>query len=107
MPAALPLIWRHAHLYVKHTGWALDDDFFLLKRGWWTRKLAVVRRDRVQSVRLRDSPFDRRYRMTQLSVDNAGAASASHRVTLPYLDRREAEQLATALYRQRPWPQRA
>jgi putative membrane protein len=99
VPAALPLIWLHAHLYVKHTGWALDDDFFLLKRGWWTRKLAVVRRDRIQSVRLRDSPFDRRYRMTQLSVDNAGTAAVGQRVTLPYLDRREAERLARALYR--------
>ena len=101
VPAALPLIWLHAHLYVKHTGWALDDDFFLLKRGWWTRKLAVVRRDRIQSVRLSDSPFDRRYRMTQLSVDNAGTAAVSHRVALPYLDRREAERLALALYRAR------
>jgi putative membrane protein len=101
VPAALPLIWLHAHLYVKHTGWALDDDFFLLKRGWWTRKLAVVRRDRIQSVRLRDSPFDRRYGMTQLSVDNAGTAAVSHRVALPYLDRREAERLALALYRAR------
>lgn len=101
VPAALPLIWLNAHLYVQHTGWALDDDFFLLKRGWWTRKLAVVRRDRIQSVHLRDSPFDRRYRMTQLSVDNAGTASVSHRVVLPYLDRREAERLARALYRSR------
>lgn len=99
LPAALPLFWIDAHLYVKHTGWALDDDFFLLKRGWLTRKLAVVRRDRIQSVRLSDSPFDRRYRMTQLSVDNAGAASTSYRVALPYLDRREAERLALALYR--------
>jgi putative membrane protein len=99
LPGALPLIWLHAHLYVKHTGWALDDDFFLLKRGWWTRKLAVVRRDRIQSVRLSDSPFDRRYRMTRLSVDNAGTASASYRVALSYLDRREAEALARALYR--------
>jgi putative membrane protein len=99
IPAALPLIWLHAHLYVKHTGWALTDEFFLLKRGWWTRKLAVVRRDRIQSVRLRDSPFDRRYRMTQLSVDNAGTAAVSHRITLPYLDRGEAQRLARALYR--------
>jgi putative membrane protein len=98
----LPLVWLHAHLYVKHTGWALDDDFFLLKRGWWTRKLAVVRRDRIQSVRLRDSPFDRRYRMTRLHVDNAGTAAMSLRVTLPYLDRAEAERLALALYRPRP-----
>jgi putative membrane protein len=98
VPAALPLIWLHAHLYVKHTGWALDEGFFLLKRGWWTRKLAVVRRDRIQSVRLSDSPFDRRYRMTQLSVDNAGTASTRYRVELPYLDRLEAERLANALY---------
>lgn len=101
VPAALPLFWLNAHLYVKHTGWALDDDFFLLKRGWWTRKLAVVRRDRIQSVRLRDSPFDRRYRMTKLSVDNAGSASARYRVTLPYLERSAAERLALALYRPR------
>jgi putative membrane protein len=100
VPAALPLVWLHAHLYVKHTGWALDADFFLLKRGWWTRKLAVVRRDRIQSVHLRDSPFDRRYGMTQLSVDNAGTAGVGHRVALPYLDRREAERLALALYRE-------
>jgi putative membrane protein len=99
VPGVLPVIWLHAHLYVKHTGWALEDEFFLLKRGWWTRKLAVVRRDRIQSVRLRDSPFDRRYQMTRLSVDNAGAASASYRVALPYLDRAEAERLARALYR--------
>jgi putative membrane protein len=99
VPAGLPLIWLYAHLYVKHSGWGLDAEFFLLKRGWWTRKLAVVRRDRIQSVRLSDSPFDRRYRMTRLSVDNAGTASASYRVALPYLDCGEAEQLARALYR--------
>ena len=99
LPAALPLIWLHAHLYVKHTGWALHHDFFVLKRGWLTRKLAVVRRDRIQSVRLRESPFDRRYRMTQLHVDNAGATASSHRFALSYLDRGEAERLAHALYR--------
>jgi putative membrane protein len=99
LPAALPLIWLHAHLYVQHTGWALHRDFFVLKRGWLTRKLAVVRRDRIQSVRLRESPFDRRHRMTQLHVDHAGASSSSHRFALSYLDRGDAERLAYALYR--------
>jgi putative membrane protein len=99
LPAALPLIWLHAYLYVKHTGWALDADFFLLKRGWWTRTLAVVRRDRIQSVQLRESPFDRRHGMTRLSVDNAGATASSHRIAVSYLDRRDAERLALALYR--------
>jgi putative membrane protein len=99
LPAALPLIWLHAQLYVKHTGWALHADFFVWKRGWLTRKLTVVRRDRIQSVQLRESPFDRRYRMTRLNVDNAGATASSHRLALSYLDRRDAERLALALYR--------
>jgi putative membrane protein len=99
LPAALPLIWLHSHLYVKHTGWALNHDFFVVKRGWLTRKLAVVRRDRIQSVRLRESPFDRRYRMTKLHVDNAGATASSHRFALSYLDRNDAERLAYALCR--------
>jgi putative membrane protein len=99
LAAPLPLFWLHAHLYAKHTGWALDADFFLLKRGWLTRKLAVVRRDRIQSVQLRESPFDRRYRMTRLDVDNAGATASSHRIAVSYLDRRDAKQLARALYR--------
>jgi putative membrane protein len=99
LPAALPLIWLHAHLYVKHTGWALHEDFFVLKRGWLTRKLAVARRDRIQSVHLRESPFDRRYRMARLNVDNAGATASSHRFVISYLDRGDAERLAQALYR--------
>jgi uncharacterized membrane protein YdbT with pleckstrin-like domain len=66
-----------------------------------TRKLALVRRDRIQSVQLRESPFDRRYRMTRLSVDNAGATASSRGTALSYLDRRDAERLARELYRPR------
>lgn len=99
LPAALPLIWLHAALYVKHTGWALHEELFAVKRGWLTRRLAVAPRNRIQSVRLRESPFDRRYRMAGLSVDNAGATSSSHRFVLSYLDRTDAERLAAALYR--------
>jgi putative membrane protein len=93
----LPLFWLHAAMYVKHTGWALHEDFFVLKRGWLSRKLAVARRDRIQSVQLRESPFDRRYRMTRLSVDNAGATAASHRFAIAYLDHGDAKRLARAL----------
>src|SRR5690606_23891690 len=61
--APLPLFFLHATLYVRHTGWALHDDFFALKRGWLTRRLSVTPRNRIQSVRLTESPFDRRQRM--------------------------------------------
>src|SRR5690606_28720998 len=88
-----------AALYVKYTGWALHDDFFALKRGWLTRKLSVTPRNRIQSVRLSESPFDRRHGMASIEVDNAGAAAVSHRLVLRYLPRDDAERLAHALYR--------
>ena len=84
---------------MKHTGWALHDEFFALKRGWLTRKLSVTPRNRIQSVRLSESPFDRRQRMASIEVDNAGAAAVSHRLVLRYLPKDEAERLADALYR--------
>lgn len=95
---AIPLIWLYAHMYVKYTGWALHREFFVLRRGWLTRRLSVCPRNRIQNVRLSESPFDRRYRMASFSVDTAGASA--HRMHIPFLDREDAERLARALYRQ-------
>src|SRR5690606_3462329 len=100
--APLPLFFLHATLYVRHTGWALHEDVFALKRGWLTRKLSVTPRNRIQSVRLSESPFDRRHGMASIEVDNAGAAAVSHRLVLRYLPRDDAERLAHALYRSNP-----
>lgn len=97
--APLPLFFAHATLYVRHTGWALHEEFFALKRGWLTRRLSVTPRNRIQSVRLSASPFDRRHGMASIEVDNAGAAAVSHRLVLRYLPRDDAERLAHALYR--------
>ncbi len=96
--APLPLLFMHATLYVKHTGWALHAEFFALRRGWLTRKLSVTPRNRIQSVRLAESPFDRRQRMASIEVDNAGAGTVSHRLIVRYLPKDEAVALAQALY---------
>lgn len=97
LAAGVPFAWLHARLYVKYTGWALHDEFFALRRGWLTRRLSVVPRNRVQSVRLGESPFDRRYRMRSLHVDTAGARGT--RLWLPFLDAADARRLADALYK--------
>lgn len=93
----IPLLWLHAHLYVKYTGWALHEDFFAVRRGWLTRRLSVTPRNRVQAVRLSESPFDRRYGMASLLVDTAGARSRQLRI--PYLDGDAATELMRALQR--------
>ena len=58
----------------------------------------MVPRNRIQAIRLTRSPFDRRYRMSELEVDPAGGGLGKRRVRLPYLDRRVAARLGSALY---------
>lgn len=97
--ACIPLAWMHAHLYVKHTRWALARDAVLFRSGWLTRRLTVVPRDRVQTLSVEASPFDRRSHMASIYVDTAGASPMSAGIRIRYLAADVAEKLAVALYR--------
>ena len=97
LPAGLPVALLHGHLYARYTRWALTPDLLLFHRGWLWRRLAVVPRNRIQTVRLARNPFDRRYRMTELEIDTAGGGLAKRRVRLAYLDRDVAARLAGSL----------
>jgi len=96
--SCIPLAWMHAHLYTRHTRWALARDAVLFRSGWLTRRLTIVPRDRVQTLSVDASPFDRRSRMANIYVDTAGASSAAG-IRIRYLAADVAEQLAAALYR--------
>ena len=85
--------WVHAWLYVRHLGWAVGDQAVLFRSGYLWRELTVARFNKIQAVTLGESPFDRRTRMASVRVDTAGAADASHRVDIPYLARRVADEL--------------
>lgn len=95
----IPVAWMHAHLYVKHTRWALTKDAVLLRSGWLTRRLTVVPRDRVQTSSIETTPFDRRHRMASIHVDTAGAKPMNAGIRIRYLAADVAERLAVALYR--------
>ncbi len=98
LPVVIAIAWMHAHLYVKHTRWALERDVLLFRSGWMTRRLTVVPRDRVQSLNLTTSPFDRRRHMTSLTVDTAGGSARSAGVHIRYLPAEVARTLAATLY---------
>jgi len=96
-----PLVaWARSHIYVRHTRWALTPGAILFRYGWLTRRLIIAPRQRVQSVTLSASPFDRRYAMAAVFVDTAGAGALHDRIRIPMLPQSVAEQLATALYAQ-------
>ena len=97
--SCIPLAWMNAHLYTKHTRWALARDAVLFRSGWLTRKLTIVPRDRVQTLSIDASPFDRRSRMANIYVDTAGASAMAAGIRIRYLATDVAERLAAALYR--------
>ncbi len=97
IPIAVGLAWMHAHLYVKHTRWALQSDVLLFQSGWLTRRLTIVPRDRVQSLNVSTSPFDRRRHMASLTVDTAGGGARSAGVRIRYLPVDVARRLAAEL----------
>lgn len=67
------------------------------RSGLLTRKLSLTFYERIQSVKLKQSPFDRRWRMAVLEIDTAAAGPADHELKIPLLDaefaRREFELL--------------
>lgn len=98
VPIVVALAWMHAHLYVKYTRWSLERDVLLFRSGWLTRRLTIVPRDRVQTLNVSTSPFDRRRHMASLTVDTAGGSSMSAGVHIRYLPADVARRLAAALY---------
>jgi putative membrane protein len=94
----VPLAWLHASQYVRRTHWALTREALFFQRGWLTRRLSVVPRNRVQVVHQIVSPFDRRQAMATVVVDTAGAGAISGVVRIAYLPRAAARSLAEDLY---------
>jgi putative membrane protein len=103
---AAPLVWAvilpvsglHAIQYVRHTRWALTSEALWFRRGWLTRRLSVIPRDRIQAIQEVASPFDRRKAMAALIVDTAGASSPASVVRIPYLHAAIASEAARQLY---------
>jgi putative membrane protein len=98
LPVVVALAWMHAHLYVRHTQWALERDVLMFRGGWMTRRLTIVPRDRVQSLAVTSSPFDRRRRMASLAVDTAGGSARTASVRIRYLPEDVARRLAATLH---------
>lgn len=80
----------HARLYVKYAGYAVTAEAVIYRSGWWSRKLSIVRFEKIQVLALEESPFDRWNRMAAVRVDTAGAGRVGHGVDIRYLEAGDA-----------------
>ena len=87
--------WSWAGVAWRRTGWRLDEDGLVIRRGVFWRNETLVPRSRVQHVDLGHGPVDRRFGLAGLKVHTAGTRLAA--VSLGGLDQAQAEALRDAL----------
>lgn len=87
--AAAAHAWRAAAI----TRWAVTDKGVLFRNGVLKRKTSITLFNRIQTPKVIETPFDRRWSMASVSVDTAGAGTAGHRIAIRFLPRQLADDL--------------
>lgn len=81
-------------------GWARTGKALYLKRGVLTRRRSCVRYEKIQSVRVTQSPLDRLAHHAHVAIDTAGPGGVHASFVVPYLGVRDARRLARELARE-------
>ena len=92
-----PILVFHAIKKSRSKRYARTESGVVYQSGIWTRKTSVTFFEKIQSLSVSQSPFDRRWKMATLAIDTAAAGPADHLIEIPYLDARFAEQEFDAL----------
>jgi putative membrane protein len=83
---ALPLLWMWAIKKSKSMRYARTNNGVVYRSGVLNHKISMTFFEKIQTLRVDQSPFDRRWGMAALSVDTAAAGPADHRIHIPLLD---------------------
>ena len=94
----IPVAFVYARRYVKSTAFCIDKEIIGFKSGVWFSKQSFVKIDKIQSIQIKESPFDRKNKMATLEIDTAGSNIMKHHIKIPYLERLDAEQLKVELF---------
>ena len=70
----------------KSMRYAWTKDGLVYRSGVLNRKTSLTFFEKIQGVSVRQSPFDRRWKMAQLAIDTAAAGPAEHVIVVGYLD---------------------
>ena len=89
---ALPLLIKWAYKKSKAMRYARTENGVVYRSGVFNRKTSMTFFEKIQTLRVDQSPFDRRWNMARLSVDTAAAGPADHRIEVPYLDEAFAQE---------------
>jgi putative membrane protein len=83
---ALAISWWFVRRKMKSRKFASADWGVVFKSGILNLKWSTTCFDKIQSIQLLQSPFDRRWRMASLAIDTVGAGPADHTIQIDLLD---------------------
>lgn len=89
----LPLGYVYAKNYIRKTAYFYNEDIICFKSGVWFGKQSFVKINKIQTVTLFESPFDRVHKMATVEIDTAGSNLLLHHVKIPYLEREDAYEI--------------
>lgn len=78
-------------------GYARTQEGVVFRSGVITKKISITFFEKIQSVRVRQNPLDRHWKMARLTVDTAAAGPAEHRIDVPLLDQTFASSEMSAI----------
>ncbi len=103
--AMAPLFVLHAIKTSRSKKYARTDYGVVYQSGIFTRKTSMTFFEKIQTLRVDQSPFDRRWKMARLSIDTAAAGPADHLISVPYLDAAFVNQEFAELHRKSAFQQ--
>lgn len=84
----IPVVWFFARIYYRKWRYAISSRGVYLTKGFLGQRAAILRWYKVQSVKLIQSPYQRRKALATLEFSTAGG-----NLTLPYISLTQAEAL--------------
>ncbi len=95
--AWLPWSFWLAHRNAARSGYALHGELVAVREGWWSRHWRFAELDKLQVLRIRRGPLDRRMGMATLWLDTSGAGTFAPPLRIRFLPVDEARQLHAQL----------
>jgi len=88
----LPLIYFGAVLRWQHRGWNIQNDKIIIKEGFYSRRIKIIPIDKIQTINVKRSFFQRRLQLATLHIDTA-ASSGINDASIIDIDENDALKL--------------
>lgn len=92
----IPVLYYAAVIRYQHRGFYLNDNTVLIKQGFISRRISVIPINKIQTLNVRATFFQRRLGLSSLIIDTAATASL-HDAQIVDIDSKDAEELHNIL----------